>query len=33
MNLMSVMEGDGLWDIIEALRRNHYEAVMEDLLE
>ncbi|TFK37061.1 hypothetical protein BDQ12DRAFT_699259 [Crucibulum laeve] len=33
MNLTSVLEGDGLQDFLDALRRDHYESVMEDMLE
>ncbi|KAF8511625.1 hypothetical protein BU17DRAFT_54534 [Hysterangium stoloniferum] len=33
MNLTSVMEGDGLQVFIDALKKNHYENSMEDMLE
>ena len=31
-NLTSVMEGDGLEDFIDALKRDHDESVLEDML-
>lgn len=33
MNLRSVMEGDGLQDIVAALQRDHQESQMEELLD
>lgn len=33
MNLTSVMEGDGIQDIVAALQRDHEESQMEELLE
>jgi peptide chain release factor 1 len=32
MNLGSVLEGDGLEDFLDALRRDHDETTMEDML-
>jgi peptide chain release factor 1 len=32
MNLTSVLEGDGLQDFIDALKKNYNETIMEDML-
>lgn len=32
MNLTGIMEGDGLYRILEDLKKNHEEEVMEDML-
>lgn len=32
MNLSSVLEGDGLHDFIEALKKDYEEGIMEDML-
>lgn len=32
MNLSSVMEGDGLQDFLDALKKDHDETVLEDML-
>ena len=33
MNLTSVMEGDGLQVFIDAVKKNHEESVMEEMLD
>lgn len=32
MNLSSVMEGDGLQDFLDALKKDHDETILEDML-
>jgi hypothetical protein len=32
MNLSSVLEGDGLQEFIDALKKHHNETIMDDIL-
>lgn len=33
MNLSSVLEGDGIQDFIDAIKKDHADSILEDMLD